>query len=268
MIYMIYVNNEILNKILSLKFEDIYLVFDFDRTITRGNSETSWSMIENSSLIDKGYRLDSRKLYNYYRKIEVDNYISNGAKNMLMEEWTRKQLQLFSKYNINEELFKELILSNKLNFRNGLDTFFKEMYNLNIPIIIISAGLGNVIYESLKQNNCLYSNVHLISNMLKFDNNLIQIEGNLVNSTNKNNISIPNEIKEKIKKRKTIILFGDQISDLTVLNNFEFENKISIGFLSSDTNKYFEKYKQYFDLVCTECESYENINKILIKKKM
>ena len=222
MIYMIYVNNEILNKISSLKLEDIYLVFDFDRTITRGNSETSWSIIENSSLIDRGYKLDSRKLYNYYRRIEIDNYISDSAKNMLMEQWTRKQLKLLSKYNMNEELFRQLMLYNKLKFRNGVDTFFKKMNDLNIPIIIVSAGLGNIVFESLKQNNCLYNNVHLISNMLKFENNLIEIEGNLVNSTNKNNIPISNNIYNEIKNKKSIILFGDQISDLSVLNNFRF----------------------------------------------
>ena len=268
MIHMIYFNNEIIDKILSLKFEDIYLVFDFDRTITRGTSKTSWSIIDESSFINRGYKLDSKKLYNYYRRIEIDDYISDNAKEFLMEEWTRRQLELFTKYNITEDLFNKILLSNSLDFRDGIAIFFKEMYNLNIPIIIISAGLGNIVYESLKQNNCIYDNVYLISNMLKFENNLVKIEGSLVNSTNKKNINIPINVYNAIKNRNTIIMFGDQISDLVVLNNFNFENLISIGFLSNDTDKCLEKYRKHFDIVCSESENYQNIEKILIKKKI
>ena len=38
------------------------------------------------------------------------------------------------------------------------------MYNRNIPVIIISAGIGNFIEKFLIDNNCYFDNIYLISN--------------------------------------------------------------------------------------------------------
>ena len=266
---MIYVNNEKIDKILSLKPEDICLVFDFDRTLTRGSSETSWSVIEKSDLINQEYIIQSRKLYDYYRKIEIDNSIDNNLKIKLMNEWIERQIELLSYYGVNERLFTKLTSGiNKIKFRIGLDTFLKEINELNIPVIIISAGLGNIVKESLKQNNCLYENITIFSNMITFKNGNVEIDGNIINSINKDKITISDDVKNKFNSKNTLILFGDQISDLQVAQNFNIPNKFSIGFLSIDTNVFFEEYKQKFDIVCTECESFGNINKLLVKKDL
>lgn len=260
---MIYINDE--NKISSINLDSTFMVFDFDRTITKSNSETSWSVIENSSLLPNSYREYSKQLYNYYRKLEIDNTISDKLKQELMEEWMMKQLDLLSMF-CNKNLFNELLkCASHIEFREGASCFFQRLNELNIPVIVISAGLGNIVKEALSINNCLYNNVNLISNMLAF-NKCLRIDGPLVSSTNKANLFISNDIYKQIDNRDTLLLFGDQVSDLTSSKNFDVINQVSIGFVSEETIRYFDDYMRCFDIVCTDNENYNYLRKILIKR--
>ena len=264
MIYMIYINKEVN---LPIKLDKTVFVFDFDRTITKSDSETSWSIFEHSSLISEDYKIKSIELYNYYRQIEIDINIDSNLKNKYMEEWVYKQLELLSNYCSSDDMFKQLVReSDSITFRYGLDKFFQKLSKLNIPIIVISAGLGNVVKEALIYHNCFYDNVNLISNMLKFENNRIKLDTHLVSSTNKTNLFISDDIYRNINGKENIILFGDQLSDLLVFENFDIQNRLSIGFLSDDTTKLLEDYKKVFSIVCSSDENYDNINKVLIKK--
>lgn len=261
---MIYIINK--DKLSSLDLTESFMIFDFDRTITTYDSPTSWSAIESSQLLPNSYIQYSKELYDYYRKFEIDNNINSELKQQLMEEWTSKQLELLS-MGINKELFEHLLkYSSNIKFRKGIDKFYKKMYQLNVPIIVISAGLGNVVKEAIKINNCLYDNVHIISNMVIFDNGF-KIDGSVVNSVNKDNLFIPENIKKEVDNRNTAILFGDQISDLTCLENFKTEKQLMVGFLNDETSKDFDKYIQHFDIVCSEDEDYNNLSKILMKKR-
>ena len=85
---MIYINRKKLNTILDLKLEDILMTFDFDRTMTSANSTTSWGVVEKSHLIPDDYRLDSLKLYNYYRLIEINEEIDKKYRDDMIIKWT------------------------------------------------------------------------------------------------------------------------------------------------------------------------------------
>ncbi len=52
--------------------KNIYVVADFDKTITSGNSATSWSILASSNLVPSSYIKERDELYKYYRPIEVD----------------------------------------------------------------------------------------------------------------------------------------------------------------------------------------------------
>lgn len=260
---MIYINNE--DKITSIDLDNSFMIFDFDRTITKSDSKTSWSVIENSSLLPNSYREYSNQLYAYYREKEIDNTISDDFKQQLMEEWMIKQFELLSLF-YNPNLFCSLLkCSADIQFRDGVTNFFANLNALNIPVIVISAGLGNIVKEALRLNDCLYDNVNIISNMLVLKKHL-KLSGSLVSSTNKGNLSISDDIHNQIAKRKNVLLFGDQISDLTSLQNFAVAKQISIGFISDETALYLEEYKKYFDIVCDDNENYDRLSKILLKK--
>lgn len=266
---MIYINRKKLNTILELKLEDILMTFDFDRTMTSANSTTSWGVVEKSHLIPDDYRLDSLKLYNYYRLIEINEEIDKKYRDDMMIKWTMEQINLFYKYNIDSYIFNKIMNEHHhLYFRDGLISFLESLSNEKVPISIISAGLGNVVVNVLEKNNLLKENVFVISNILKYVDNKVNIIGPIINSTNKSYVTLPSKLEELKSNKKILLLFGDQISDILIGNNFKNMPSLNIGFLNGEVEHYLELYKKYFDIVCTSDEGYTNIEKILVKKDL
>ena len=62
------------------KLDNLYVVADFDRTITNGSSKTSWSILANSDLVPKSYISERQTLYDYYRPIEVSDTVDYSYK--------------------------------------------------------------------------------------------------------------------------------------------------------------------------------------------
>lgn len=126
--------------------DDLYVVADFDRTITNGNSKTSWSILANSNLVPKTYVSERQTLYDYYRPIEVSDTIDYSYKLLMMKEWFQKHIELFVKYKISKEVFEEAATNLRImEFRPYAREFIEFLHKKNIPLIIISAGIGNFI---------------------------------------------------------------------------------------------------------------------------
>ena len=79
-------------------WDKFYILTDFDRTLTKGNSESSWGVLSKSNLIDKDYIKARGKLYEYYRPYEVDLTMDYDTKNKLMVEWWSNHIKLLIKY--------------------------------------------------------------------------------------------------------------------------------------------------------------------------
>ena len=54
-------------------------------------------------------------------------------------------------------------------FRDGCDWLFQELHKHDVPLLILSAGIGDIILEVIKQRAVLYNNIHVVSNFMDFD---------------------------------------------------------------------------------------------------
>ena len=246
--------------------KNIYVVADFDKTITTGSSKTSWSILASSNLVPSSYIKERDELYEYYRPIEVDEKMDLNKKVTLVREWFQKHIELFVKYKMSEEIFKIAATDLRvLNFRPGAKEFITFLHENNIPLIIISAGIGNFIETFLKTNNCYFDNVHVSSNKIIFKNGIaIGVEKNIIHSLNKNEVSLPNNISEKLKDRKQVILLADQVTDLNMVNKENHDFVLNVGFLTDDyTKSQIEDFKSKFDIVCEENDDYFKLKNVL-----
>lgn len=252
-------NSKTKDKIPIKDLENLYVISDFDRTITSGSSKTSWSILANSNLLPHSYASERKKLYEYYRPIEISDTVDYEYKLEMMREWYQKHIELFIKYQITEKIFNEAATNFKImEFRPYAKEFIKFLYNNQIPLIIISAGIGNFIESFLKENNCYYDNIYIISNKVIFkDGMAVGIGENIIHSLNKNEIPFPSNILEKIKNRNNVILLGDQISDLNMLNKKSYNSLLTIGLLTSDSPK--NMMISNYDIVCEEDDDYMTI---------
>lgn len=261
------VNKEKCNFLPIKNWEEYYVVADFDRTITTGSSKTSWSVLASSDLVPEEYKSERDKLYDIYRPIEIDESMDFEKRSHLVKEWFRLHIELFVKYRIEEKLFEYAACDLRvMEFRKGAREFLEFLHERRVPVIIISAGIGNFIEHFLKKNECYYDNIHVCSNKIIFKDGIaIGVEDNIIHSLNKNEVELPNSIKEKLKTRDKIILLGDQIGDLDMVNEEKRKDAFKVGFITDETVSLKEKYSQEFDCVIIENDDYDDLLNLLLK---
>lgn len=257
---------EEIKKYLPIKdLTKIYVVTDFDRTLTQGNSKTSWSILANSNLVPKNYISDRQRYYDKYRPIEIDETLPFSYRNEMMTEWWKKHIELFIKYHITEEVFTTAARDLRvMEFRKGAKEFLTFLHENNIPIIIISAGIGNFIETFLRENNCYYDNIYVSSNKIIFEDGIaIGVEKNIIHSLNKNEVSLPQEIKKQIINKSEVILLGDQTSDLNMVDASIHERVTTIGFVTNEISA--STLQKSYDIVCEEQDDYFALKQLLFK---
>ena len=264
------IKNGTLERIENWSDDSIYVLADFDRTITVGDSEGSWSILSKRDDIAKGYVGEAQELYNFYRPIEVDESLDDEIKNNLMVEWWNKHINLFVKYQISEDVVSSAVKDlNVMKFRPGGKEFLENMRDRKIPVIIISAGIGNFIEQFFEVNNCFFENVFIVSNFIKFENKkAVGISDNLIHSLNKNEVAFPDEIKKVLGDRKNIILMGDCLGDVKMASEKHRSDALKIGFLEENEEESRPYFETEFDVVCTNNTGFDKLSKrlkILIK---
>lgn len=263
---MIYLNNKEKLKRINLEKDNFYVVADFDKTLTAGNSLSTWGIMTNANELGNEYAERRTELYKKYRPIEIDPNISDEEKSQNMEEWWKKHINLFYEYGLREENIKQALRStnSRLEYRAGAKEFLRKMCELKVPIIIISAGIGNVIEEFLNIENDYYENISIVSNFIKFKDGIIDgLEGGTIHALNKNIVKLDEDSKTKLEGRNNILLLGDGTADLKMISKSDMERAITVGFLDEKIDENLGGYNNSFDIVLTNGGTFEEVNNIL-----
>ena len=262
---MIIYNEEKVKMANKWKDNEIYILIDFDRTLTNTDSEMSWGVLSKSPLVPSQYKKDREELHNHYRPIELDETLDEKTKRKYMEEWFYKHLNMLIKYKISKQIIddtaKDLSL---MKFRPGMKEFLIDMHNRHIPVIIMSAGIGNFIQEFLKHHNCLFDNIYIVSNFLKFKDGVATgMNDKIIHSLNKSNELLSPKINEVIKDRDKVILFGDTSADPKMSGDIPNEKVLKIGFLAENIDNNLEVYKEVYDVVAVGQTSLDDVAEVV-----
>ena len=97
-------------------------------------------------------------------------------------------------------------------YRDGCRKTIDQLHEHSVPLLIFSAGLGNIIQEVIEQQASIYDTVKIVSNMMKFDEQ----------------VSYSNAIKSKIlpinlsKPARKIMLSDWWLARVTLVAAFRF----------------------------------------------
>lgn len=259
-----YGSKKILEIIETWRREEVIVWEDFDETITDPDLASSWSILIHSGLMPEEFVEKRNALYKDYREIERDLNKPQELQKKDMQEWYRMMLDLLIEYKLSEDIIKEAVRRTDLMyFRN----YGKESLSLGIPVVIVSAGIGNVIEEFLKFHGCL-ENVIIIANYLNFEDGIASgYSENIIHSANKDEIIYPEKVRNLLVNRPNCIVIGDSIGDIKMIPEENLEKAIKIGFLDNCIEEYLTRYTEHFDIVYTNGHSFKHIIELINRIK-
>lgn len=262
-----YINTD---KLEHIKFEkeNFYIVADFDKTITSFESCDSWDA--SGKRLGDEFQKEINRLYEMYRPIEVSYKLPIEEKKQAIKTWYEECMELYYQYHLTKEKLSNSIKESDLQFREGAKELLVQANQNDIPVIILSAGIGNVIEQFLRESKCYFENMYIISNFIEFDaeGNMKKFDNNkIIHTLNKTmEHHLPVQWKEKLQKKKYALLFGDLIEDLNMISIKQKEDAITVGFLEKNVEENLDRYRQNFDVVLTR-KRCNNEDDILEKKE-
>ncbi|MBD3360156.1 MAG: hypothetical protein GF365_05650, partial [Candidatus Buchananbacteria bacterium] len=170
---------------------------------------------------------------------------------------------------LNIKDIEQVIKDPRIQLRQGSVEFFKILADNNIPLVILSAaGLGvESIFRILERNNCLFNNTHIISNEFEYDESgkAVKVKKPIIHALNKDETVITKypQVYDKIKNCTNVILLGDNLADVGMIDGFAYDNLIKIGFLNYEVETNLTDYKKSYDVVIINNKEMEYVNDLL-----
>lgn len=148
--------------------ETTRVVTDFDSTLTADNGKTSWSLFSDSGLMPESYVAHRQALKDRYYPYEIDSSLSEAERSEYMKQWWIDHLELLVEYGLHKDILEQVV-NHEMKIRAGMDSMLHGLEELNIPVLILSAGITQSIESVLRNQNLLSSEVSIASNSLIFD---------------------------------------------------------------------------------------------------
>lgn len=268
--------------------EKLHVLADFDRTLTTafvdGKSTPSlMAIIRDGNYLTPEYAKAAQELYIKYHPFEIDPKISLTEKKKAMEDWWMSHFDLLIKLGFKKSDIERAVNSGKIKLREGAGDFLNFLRSRRIPLVIMSSSgigcdaipmffkkegkLGDELRSSSPSANArVYDNVFIISNSIQWDKNgrAMAINLPIIHSMNKDDMMACDfPVFEAIKDRRNVLLLGDVIGDVGMVEGFGYDNLLKIGFLNENVEENLEQYKNSFDVVLMNDSSLNYINELL-----
>lgn len=254
--------------------DKLHVLSDFDGTLTKvyvnGKKVPSIiSILRDEDYLIEGYADKAKALFAKYHSMEISHDITLDEKRKAMDNWwtEHNELLIDSKLNLND--IKKAIKSDNLQFREGSLDFMKSLNEYGIPLVILSsAGLGQEsISLLLERDNARYDNVNIVSNQFEWNGEgyAVDYKKPVITVFAKKEVTLHGlPIFDKIKGRKNVVLLGNSLGDPEMIEGFDYDNLINVGFLDSDDKKDLEAFKEVYDVV-VEHGDFSYVNGLLQK---
>ena len=257
--------------------KNLVLVTDFDFTITkRFNYQKNISLYSSYRFYDESLiGGDQQKileiqnqLCNQYMKYETDASYDKKIREKKVHEFYSKSLDVyinpkFTRNSIGKMLKK---LKEKFELRKYTKELFEILIKLNIPIVIVSGGVKEVIIDLLKkciknfENLLTQKKIIIIANELYFEEGkgCIGHSTDVIYAFNKSNF-VKESIKNNFPDVRNVIVMGDHLNDYDSVQDLEIteNNIIGIGFVNIKPEILEDETKK--DIIKRNVEDYKNI---------
>ncbi|KAF4522008.1 hypothetical protein B566_EDAN010857 [Ephemera danica] len=204
--------------------------------------------------LPEGYQASSEELYHRFHPYEVHPDLTVEEKTPYMEQWYRESEQLIAGSNISPENVRTRVETCDTRFRDGSENMFKALKHAEVPVLVFSAGVGDVVKIALEKHGMLLPNVRIISNFLHWDDKgkLSGFQGDMIHVFNKNQraLAAHEEYFSLLAHRPNVVLLGDNEGDAAMGHGVQDPAAmIKVGFLYHNREARLAKFLDQFDIV-------------------
>lgn len=263
--------------------DQLLVIADFDRTLTPyykqrkdpkaplQQESSSHGLLMTSSVLQPQVCVGEQELFARFYPVEMSPTLSAEEKLPFMEQWWNSAHQLLIDYKLTKEQVTEAVALGSLSFRPGFHSLFKLLHDQQVPTLVFSAGLYDVIHAALEQEfkaedrrngvkrdrkRFTPSNVHVVSNMMRFgpDGVLQGFDGALIHSLNKSaRVLLDSPFWEacELEKRRNVVLLGDSRGDVRMADGLQADEVLRVGFLNVHVDDALDEYLELYDVVIT-----------------
>ena len=257
---------EIMDIFVSEGKSNLVVISDFDFTLTKyyqqdkeTRSCSCHMVLEHSTgLMPESYLTQAKALQQKYHPIEIDPDMDMDVKYRHMEDWVNAHNQLFRESGLKQSTITTAVVnameSKSFNMRDELASLVSKLTSSNVPLLIFSAGIANVLEHAFKitlDAENLPSNMQVISNRCIFDENdgsLKDFSQPVLHVYNKSCTAfLDHPFFEQIDDRANFLLFGDGLGDLKMSQglNILTDQILKFGFVN-DESKLGEVLPRFF----------------------
>jgi len=254
-------------------FDKVHVLSDFDRTLTYGSVDgvktpSIISMLRDGKHLSEGYAKKAHALYDKYHIFENDLNIPEEKRKRMMKEWWDTHNALLAESELSRADLEDIVENGHVRFREGVEDFLDFLHERNIPLVIMSAsGCGDAVEMFFKKVGKNYSNIYYVTNQFEWDKNgrVVKAKEPVIHSLNKDETVLSDlpDVYGIVKNRKNVILLGDGLHDLDMVNGFDYENIISVGFQNSGEKEKTAEYSSQFDVVLQGDRGFKPVNDLM-----
>ncbi len=250
--------------------DKLHILTDFDKTL----SELSYvngkpvgsiiALLRAGGHLSAEYETESYALFEKYAPLEHDQSIPRAERAAKMEEWWIKHNELLIRSKLNKRDMDNAMVAGHLKLRAGVVEAFHLLNQHNIPTVIMSGGPAYMIQKQLELSGILTDNVHIVACYYEYDDDgyMINYKKPIIHSQNKYEIILHEfPFFEELKERTNVILMGDQIDDLGMIEGFDYANLLTIVFANKQERE--EQFAPKFDVVIGGDGDFNFVNNIL-----
>ncbi|XP_003705181.1 cytosolic 5'-nucleotidase IIIB isoform X1 [Megachile rotundata] len=249
-----------INTILKDGRNCLQVVTDFDLTLTKQHVNgkkalSSFGIFSKSKQLPEIYAKESGRLYKKYRPIEIDPNLPLEEKAEAMTNWMIAAEEILQGIPFDPKEISEVVKIYGSDLRDGTKELFKKFHSAGIPVLVFSAGLGDVVEAVLKAQGVLFDNVKVISNFLKYkDGKLTGFKNKkLIHVFNKNEHTVEQEYFKFLEGRRNVFLMGDTTGDASMVDGIEDLGAVlKVGFLYDNIESSLSSFMEKFDIVLVD----------------
>jgi len=281
----------------------LMIMADFDFTITKrwfdnekkSEVPSSFGVVKQSSLVDEVFRKSMQDLFHKYWPIETDPDMTMEKKTPFIEEWIAEELKLLKAVGLTEVKLCQMISDHTLVYRDEFPTFCSILQKSEIPMVVSTAGLADVVKGALKGWGFLSDNISILGNYFAWDPKSKLVTGfrdEVVHTQNKEKsmktfleaqgkdqedkedpeakenqgVGGDEEVETKrprlssqLRVRPNILIMGDSLGDARMaLELSQAQNVIKVGFLNDkNPESKMTAFTETFDIVLMNDDSME-----------